>query len=138
MSRQYPIDVYGGPPPDEKLGLNYLGYAAPDVLEEYQFGLITITDDDLRREGFSAKHLEYVSYGLPVLCPEWRQDHRLAQVTIPFNETNFLAQVRRYSDPDAWQEIHEHSVRTASDLSWERQLRPLDDIIEAGELPASR
>jgi hypothetical protein len=101
------------------------------VLLDYQFGLITITDDDLRRVGFSAKHLEYVSYGLPVLCPEWRQDHRLAGVTIPFNETSFLAQLRRCSDRDVWQEIHEQCVATAADLSWERQLRPLDEIVDA-------
>jgi hypothetical protein len=131
LSRQHPIDVYGGPPPDPNLGLNYLGYASPDVLLDYQFGLITITDDDLRREGFSAKHLEYVSYGLPVLCPEWRQDHRLAGVTIPFNEANFGAQLRRYSDRDVWQEIHERCVSTAADLSWDRQLRPLDEIVDA-------
>src|SRR5215213_912232 len=27
LSRQYPIDVHGGPPPDDELGLTYCGYA---------------------------------------------------------------------------------------------------------------
>jgi hypothetical protein len=133
LARQYPIDVYGGPPPDEKLGLNYCGYAPLDVLLDYQFGLLTITDDPLRRAGFSAKHLEYVAYGLPVLCPEWRQDRRLANVTIPFTEANFLDQVDRYSNPDSWQEIHEQCIKTASELAWERTLRPLDALIETGD-----
>jgi hypothetical protein len=131
LSEQYPIDVYGEPPPDEKWGLNYRGYAHPDVLTEYQFGLITITNDELRREGFSAKHLEYVSYGLPVLCPEWRDDRRLADVTIPFNEANFLAQIDRFSEPEAWHAKHTKCVETAEALSWERQLRPLDAVVDA-------
>jgi Glycosyltransferase Family 4 len=131
LSRQYPIDVYGDRPPRNEPDINYRGYADPDVLLEYQFGLITITDDELRREGFSAKHLEYVSYGLPVLCPEWRQDRRLANVTIPFNESNFVDQLRAYSTPDAWRAIHENCVRKAAELSWDRQLRPLDQVVDA-------
>jgi Glycosyltransferase Family 4 len=131
LSRQYPIDVYGEPPPSNELDIHYRGYADPEVLAQYQFGLITITDDDLRREGFSAKHLEYVSYGLPVLCPEWRRDPRLEDVTIPFNERNFVAQLHRYSIPDAWGAMHENCVRKAVELSWDRQLRPLDQIVDS-------
>src|SRR6185312_10759458 len=42
LGRIYPhIDVYGGPAPDPKLGLNYLGYAHPSILQKYQLGLIT-------------------------------------------------------------------------------------------------
>src|SRR6185437_15284485 len=70
LGRIYPhIDVYGGPAPDPKLGLNYLGYAHPSILQKYQLVLITCTRDELRREGFSAKHLHYLAYGLPVLAP---------------------------------------------------------------------
>ena len=52
LSKLYPhIDVYGGPPPDPSLGLNYLGWAPPTVLQQYQFGLITCTKDEIRRDG---------------------------------------------------------------------------------------
>src|SRR5205085_3332928 len=68
LTKRYPhIDVYGAPPPDPALGLNFLGYAPPSVLLQYQLGLITCTKDELRREGFSAKHLQYLARGLPVL-----------------------------------------------------------------------
>ena len=48
LAKLYPhIDVYGAPPPDSSLGLHYLGYAPPAVLQRYQLGLITCTKDDL-------------------------------------------------------------------------------------------
>src|SRR5205814_9101370 len=55
LAAWYPhIDVYGGPPPDPRLGLNYLGYAPSlDVLGQYQLGLVTCRKDALRRDGFS-------------------------------------------------------------------------------------
>jgi hypothetical protein len=129
LSKMYPIDVYGGPPPDKKWGLNYCGYAHPDVLTKYQFGLITITKDELRRKGFSAKHLEYISYGLPVLCPDWRNDRRLTDVTIPFNEMNFVAQIHKYAEKGKWTAISKACVRKSKLYSWERQLRALDKIV---------
>jgi hypothetical protein len=46
------------------------------VLLSYQAGLITCTRDELRRDGFSAKHLQYLAHGLPVLAPEWRRHPR--------------------------------------------------------------
>ena len=83
LSQKYEIDVYGGPKPPKKYGLNYRGYTPnTDILAEYQFGLITITDDPLRRSSFSSKHLEYMNYGLPVLTPDWRKDPNLDDFSI--------------------------------------------------------
>ena len=90
LSKLYPIDVYGGPPPDPAFGLNYLGWADPSVLLEYQIGLITISTDRLRRAGFSAKNLEYIAHGLPVLVPAWRRDMHLIRGSIPYTEEGFL------------------------------------------------
>ena len=79
LCRMYPaIDLWGGPMPHGYLKRHYRGYAeSVDIMAEYQLGLVTITDDPLRQHSFSSKHLEYISYGLPVLTPAWRQDRAL-------------------------------------------------------------
>jgi hypothetical protein len=124
------IDVYGIPEPESKEQLNYKGYAEPDVLVDYQFGLVTIARSaELKCRGFSAKHVEYASYGLPVLEPEWRDIPGLTETSIPYNEDNFLEQVRRYSDPDLWQEKSDEAYELAKSLDWNITLQPLADII---------
>jgi len=131
LAKQYTIDVYGAPAPDKKYGLNYKGYApSTDVLSKYQFGLITITKDELRKHSFSSKHIEYLSYGLPVLTPEWRDDPSLSQVSIPFNEHNFSAQIQKYSNRSSWERLSNMSYAKANSLSWEEVLKPLDKIIK--------
>lgn len=126
LSKLYPIDVYGGPEPDNKWGLNYRGYApTTDILSQYQFGLITISDDKLRRSSFSSKHLEYISYGLPVLTPEWRFDKILQKTSIYYNEKNFVKKIKDYSSEKKWQEISAMSFKTARKLNWISTLRPL-------------
>lgn len=126
------IDVYGIPEPQNADKLNYKGYATPDVLSEYQFGLVT-TNREWREKfkchGFSAKHVEYLSYGLPVLEPEWRDIPGLTETSIPYNEDNFVEQVQRYSDPRLWQEKSDEAYELAKSLDWNITLQPLADII---------
>jgi len=129
LSRLYSIDIYGGPR-IPCLDLNYKrNISNLDVLADYQFGLITITDDPLRRIGFSAKHLDYFAYGLPVLVPDWRHDPRLAAGSIPYNEANFLDVVREYSRYDRWTEKSNAAFAIAESLSIDNVLKPLEAIL---------
>lgn len=130
LSKLYDIDVYGGPEPEKKWGLNYKGYAQnTNILKNYQFGLITISNDKLRQSSFSSKHLEYISYGLPVLTPEWRQDIILKDVSIYYNEENFLDTIKKYSNKNNWQKLSDRSYKKAKELQWTYVLKPLEDII---------
>ncbi len=123
------IDVYGYPPPDKKYGLNYKGYATMDILSNYQFGLISITKDRLRKEGFSAKHIDYLSYGLPVLTPEWRRDPLLESTSIYYSEDNFVQVINKYSQENEWKQMSEKGYESAKQMKWENVLKPLDTII---------
>lgn len=130
LSRIYPhIDVYGGPPPDPALGLRYLGPASPSVLAEYQLGIITCTDDALRRDGFSAKHLHYLAAGLPVLVPRWRRHMDLLRGSVPYDEASFAGTIERLSDPATWHAASDEAYAQARDLTWEHTLQPLDAIV---------
>jgi hypothetical protein len=133
LSKLYPhIDVYGGPPPDPALGLNYLGHASPTVLREYQFGLITCRpDDELRRDGFSAKHLDYIAYGLPVLVPAWRRHMDLLRGSVPYDEESFVSVVRGLSDEAEWKRVSDEAYAQAQRLTWDQTLRPLDTLLGA-------
>lgn len=131
LAKIYPhIDVYGAPPPPKKYGLNYKGYASPEILSAYQFGLITISKDRLRKEGFSAKHMEYLSYGLPVLMPEWRQNAKHVKGTIMYNEKNFKEVVKKYSAKDAWTKVSRDARRQAQYYNWDAVLEPLSRILK--------
>lgn len=126
LTKLYPhIDVYGGPPPDPSLGLNYLGWAPPEVLEEYQFGLITCTKDEIRRDGFSVKHLDYIAYGLPVLVPAWRRHLELLRGSVPYEESTFVSLIESLSDETAWQRMSDEAYEQATRLTWDRTLEPL-------------
>ena len=126
LSRLYPhIDVYGGPRPDPALGLNYLGWASPTVLQSYQFGLITCTKDEIRRDGFSAKHLDYISYGLPVLAPAWRRHLDLLRGSVPYEEETFVAEIEALSDESAWRAKSDEAYAQAERLTWNKTLSPL-------------
>jgi hypothetical protein len=131
LARTYPIDVYGGPPPDPRLGLNYVGYAVPDVLSGYQVGVITCTKDELRRMGFSAKHLEYIAHGLPVLVPEWRRHLDLIEGSVPYSEDTFVDAIGSLSDETEWTRVSELAYAQAQRLSWSETLRPLDDLLRS-------
>jgi hypothetical protein len=126
LSKLYPIDVYGGPPPDPELGLNYLGWAPPTVLEDYQVGLITCSTDELRRDGFSAKNMAYIAHGLPVLVPIWRRHMELIRGSVQFEEATFLEAIDRLSDETEWQRLSDQAYGQAQELTWERTVEPLD------------
>lgn len=134
LTRLYPdIDVYGGPEPPAGSRINYRGYAPTlDVLADYQLGLVTITDDPLRRNSFSSKQLEYFSYGLPVLTPAWRPDPKLASGSIPFTESSFLAALHSVSTPEAWQLRSSAALSVASSLEWPSVLTAFDPLLARG------
>jgi glycosyltransferase involved in cell wall biosynthesis len=134
LTRLHPsIDVYGGPPPDPSLGLNYLGYASPTVLRKYQLGLITSSTDELRRDGFSAKHLEYIACGLPVLVPSWRRHLHLIRGSVPYDEETFLSVIERLSDEAEWRRLSDEAYAQAQELTWDKTLQPLEALLR--ELP---
>lgn len=130
LSKLYDIDVYGAPEPPSALGLHYKGYAKPSVLAEYQFGIITITDDQLRSEGFSAKHVEYLSYGLPVLVPTWRVSARGMKGTLFYDEDNFLDIIKQYSKRSAWQKMSDAALAQAGEYSTDKTMRTFIKLIE--------
>jgi len=43
------------------------------VVAEHQFEVITCTEDELRRHGVSAKHVDHLAHGLPLLTCAWRR-----------------------------------------------------------------
>jgi hypothetical protein len=133
LAQQYPhIDVYGGPPPDPGLGLNYLGYSPSlDVLHEYQLGLVTCSTDILRQNGFSSKHTNYLAYGLPVLVPEWRRHLELLQGSIPYTEATFLSRIRELSDEKRWRAASDEAYAQAQRLAWDVTLRPLEELLRS-------
>jgi hypothetical protein len=132
LSKIYPhIDVYGGPPPPARTGISFKGWASPDVLQQYQFGLVTCTKDELRREGFSAKHLQYLAYDLPVLVPAWRRHLDLLRGSVPYTEESFAEVIASLSDRDAWQRVSDEAYAQARRLTWEDTLRPLDELLRA-------
>ena len=79
----------------------------------------------MRRSSFSSKHLEYISYGLPVLTPEWRSDTILDPSSIFYSEDHFLEAVNVLNDPSTWEELSRTSLQIASKLSWDRALEPI-------------
>jgi hypothetical protein len=132
LTRLYPhIDVYGGPPPDPSLGLNYLGWAPPTVLQRYQLGLITTSHDELRKDGFSAKHLDYIAYGLPVLVPAWRRHMDLLRGSVAYDEDTFTSVMAALSEPAEWQRMSDEAYAQARRLTWDETLRPLQELLHA-------
>ncbi|WP_367319419.1 hypothetical protein [Streptomyces sp. HUAS ZL42] len=129
LSQRYPIDVYGGPPPDPRLGLRYRGYASADVVKNYQFGLITCTRDALRSNGFSAKHPQYLAYGLPVLVPAWRNHLELLKGSVPYTEETFTDVIDSLAVQHEWQSASDQAYTQAQQLSWDMTLRPLESVL---------
>jgi hypothetical protein len=131
LSKLYDIDVYGAPKPPTNLQINYKGYApSTDVLANYQFGVITLSKDKLRAHSFSSKQLEYMSYGLPVLTPEWRSDPRLKNYSILYNEENFLQKINEFSSKEKWQKMSNSCYNQSKKWNWDNVLKPLDKIIK--------
>jgi len=137
LAHAYPyIDVYGGPAPDPRLGLNYLGHTSPDILSGYQLGLITCTDDPLRRAGFSAKHLEYLAAGLPVLVPAWRRHLENLRGSVVYTERTFGSVIGSLTDERRWRDLSDEAYAQARQLTWDIALRPLEDLLE--DIPVHR
>lgn len=125
------LDVWGGPEPGADAGLNYRGYAPDlDIMADYQFGLVTITDDPLRRSSFSSKHLEYASYGLPVLTPSWRSDEVLGPSSIYYGPEDFLEVLAEHSSEAAWTAKSKESLAVAEELSWPAAFRSLAEVLD--------
>jgi hypothetical protein len=141
LSRSYPgIAVYGARPPDPSLGLDFRGHASPEVLQRYQIGLISCTKDELRRSGFSAKHLEYLSYGLPVLAA-WRRHLDLLPGTLAYDESTFTSVIERLSDEAEWRRASDEAYAGAQRLAWDETLSPLEDLLRGrrdGSRPSPR
>jgi hypothetical protein len=130
LSKHYQVDVWGGPQPPKDLAVRYLGYALDlDILAKYQIGLVTVSDDPLRRLGFSSKQLQYFSYGLPALVPAWRSDPVLAPASIPYTEDTFLERVATLADRAVWEAASARALELASQLSWESALGPLTELL---------
>jgi len=139
LATQYEhIDVFGGPRPDPRLGLNYLGYSPSiDILNEYQLGLVTCSTDELRQQGFSSKHVNYLAYGLPVLVPDWRRHLDLLAGSLPYNEESFLSVVNEMADKARWQSLSDQAYDQAVRLDWDTTLRPLDALIAGAPIERS-
>jgi hypothetical protein len=124
------VDVWGSPEPEHRWGLDYRGFApATDVLADYQLGLVTCSRDPLRRAGFSAKHLEYISHGLPVLAPRWRERLDLIRGTVAYDEEDFPEVVAALADEREWRLASEAAYRQAEELDWDVTLRPLEAML---------
>jgi len=125
-----PIDIYSYQQSNLEYKIKTLGYLKDlSKLNQYQFGLITISKDKLRSNSFSAKHLTYISYGLPVFCPEWRRDPLLKSATIYYNENNFESQFKKYSQKKFWDQLHQSTLKLAQKLNWNQTLLPILSII---------
>jgi len=125
------IDVYGFPRPKRRLGLDYRGFEdGTEVLASYQLGLITCSKDPLRCHGFSAKHIEYISYGLPVLAPEWREHLDLIRGSVPYSEEGFGDAVASLSDEENWTKMSDLAYEQAKALDWELTLSGLERMVD--------
>lgn len=127
-----PIDVFSYEKPNKESYslLKFKGFMKKtNKISDYQFGLLTFTNDELRNNGFSAKQLMYLNFGLPVLCPEWRKDKLLKPATIYYNEKNFHQQIKKYSQKKYWNEKHLAAIKLAKKLDWNQTLKPILPII---------
>lgn len=131
LTQLYPhLDVYGLPEPPAKYGLNYKGYGSVDQLRHYQFGLITSSKDRLRCEGFSAKHIDYLAAGLPVLVPEWRTAARDLAGSIFYTVDNFADQVRLHSSQESWAAVSKAALEQARQYTADNVSQELIQIVE--------
>ncbi|MBI3650461.1 MAG: hypothetical protein HY231_05370 [Acidobacteria bacterium] len=130
----YPIDCFGPANPNRLFLptlLNYKGYAQGlDFLADYQFGLITVSRDLLRQHSPSTKFAYYFACGLPVLFPEWmKEGYTYPDCAMAYNEENFIEQVYAAAAPATWHRMNEAARETAHQLSWEKVLQPVGDLL---------
>lgn len=130
----YPIDCFGPSDPNRLFlptPLNYKGYAeGTDFLADYQVGLITVSRDLLRQNSPSTKFAYYFACGLPVLFPEWmKEGYTYPDCAIAYNEENFIEQVYAALEPTVWQRMSAAALATAHQLTWEKVLQPVGDLL---------
>jgi hypothetical protein len=130
----YPIDCYGHKDPNHPflpMPLRYCGYRNDlTFLAEYQCGVITVSQDRLRRHSPSTKFADYFAAGLPVLFPDWMEEGHTYAAAVPFTESTFASQARRVcADRSEWQRLADEARSTAEDLRWDRVLQPLEDVL---------
>lgn len=126
----YVIDCYGDYRPPKKYGINYKGFAkSTEVVLNYQFGLNTVSKDAFRCNHHASRILTYLSFGLPVLSPDWLQFSHEVKGVLPFNEENFLNVVEDNSDRDQWEMLSKEAHEQARELDWNIVLQPLEKII---------
>lgn len=137
LAAQSPFEVhcFGSRDPNYRFlptRLNYRGYAASmDFLADYQFGLITVSCDRLRRHSPATKFPYYFAHGLPVLFPEWMKEGHTYEAAVPYTEDNFVETVRRVgADQAEWRRLSNAAVHTAATLSWDIVLEPLARLLE--------
>ena len=126
----YVIDCYGDYKPPKKYGINYKGFAkSTEVVLNYQFGLNTVSKDAFRCNHHASRILTYLSFGLPVLSPDWLQFSHEVKGVLPFNEGNFLEIVETNSDRDRWEKLSKYAYEQACELEWNKVLQPLEKLI---------
>jgi len=127
----YVIHAYGRFRPQRKYHLNYKGCASSlDVLYNYQFGLNTVSKDIFRRNHHASRIMSYLTYGLPVLSPDWMKFSHELKGVLPYNEDNFLGILEEYSNRDCWEELSKEAIEQARELNWRITLKPLEKLIE--------
>ena len=125
----YRIDAYGNSKPKKALDLNFKGYAQSlDIMADYQFGLNTLSKDEFRKNHFSSRVLEYLSYGLPSLSPNWMKLSHQLKGCLPYDENNFVDTIEKYSTKEAWTKLQNECLQQAQELDWNITLKPLEKI----------
>jgi hypothetical protein len=133
LTQQYPyLDVYGSPAPKPKYHLRYKGFAPTlDVFYNYQFGLNTVSTDNMRRNHFSSRILNYLAYGLPVLFPVWQMFPHKLKGCVPYEEDTFTHIIEQYSTQEEWMKLHQAAVAQGRELDWNNTLQPLVKLVES-------
>ena len=132
----YKIDCFGTenvtnlffPAPFRYMG--FKPYLQLDFLADYQFGLITVTRDIFRQYSPSTKFGDYFAHGLPVFFPEWMKEGYEYKGCIPYNEDNFVELIQKYATKEKWENMSKQVLQQAAELTWDKVLQPLVDIIE--------
>jgi len=132
----YPIDCYGQKNPNYRFlptPLDYRGFREDTAfLADYQCGVITVSQDRLRRYSPSTKFPYYFAHGLPVLFPEWMEEGHTYAAAVPYSERTFADQARRVcGDRATWSRLSAAALALADELQWDRVLQPLDDLVAA-------
>jgi hypothetical protein len=126
----FPIHCYGRtyvPVP----GITHKGYAKDmwETLEEYPFGLNSVSTDPLREASFSSKVMAHLSVGLPTFSPSWQRFSHQVDGVVPFEIENFVNLVKEYHQPETWRILSDEAYEQAQTLRWEEILEPLVELL---------